>query len=98
MLVRKVSQGVSILSQSAASGVSSSRRRLPVRRRVADFSLGWGGLGAGVAAQVVFRESRAFLERVGSSKESRESSGVLVKLIRTWRLLISSLLWIWSWV
>ena len=42
-------------------------------------------------------ESSAFLDRVGSSKLSSDRFGVLIKLIRTWRLLISSLLRIRSW-
>ena len=42
-LARKVSRGVSSLSQSAAKGVSSSSSKLPVRRRVADLSFGRGG-------------------------------------------------------
>ena len=82
-LAKKVSRGVSSLSQSAAFAVSNSINRLPVRRRMADLSLGRGGLGSGEDAHVVFRESSDFLERVASSKTSSARSGVLTKLMRT---------------
>ena len=63
-LARNISREVSFLSQSAASWGSSSGGGLPMHRSVADLSLRWGGLGSGVDAHVVFRESRAFLGRV----------------------------------
>ena len=96
-LARKISLGVSSLSHSAASAVSNSINRLPVWRRMADLSLGRGGLGLGEDAHVVFRESRDFLERVASSKTSSARSGVLTKLMKTWHRLISPLFWIWIW-
>ena len=96
-LARKVLRGASFLSHSAASAESSSISRLPVRRRMADLSLGWGGLGSVDDAQVVFRESSDFLDRVSSSYVLSSRSGVLMKLMSTWRHLISSLFRIQIW-
>ena len=96
-LARKVSQGASFLSQSAALAESSSSSRLPVRRRMVDLSLGWGGLGLVDDAQVVFRESSDFLDKVSSSYVSSSRSRVLMKLMSTCRHLISSLFRIRIW-
>lgn len=88
-LARKASRGRGSRSQSADCGESSSRRRPPLRSRVVAFSFGIGGFGSVVEAHAVLRASRAFLDRVCSSRRLRARLGVLSKLIRTCRCLIS---------
>jgi len=90
MLERKLSCTSSLFSQSTALGESSSKSNPPLHMSVAALSLGCGGLGSVVAAQIVLMESVAFLERVYSSITSRFMLAVLSKSISICWCLISS--------
>ena len=90
MLSKNLSVTPSLLSQLAASGVSSSRSSPPFRSSVIDLSLMFSGLGDGAVVHVVRSESFAFLDSVSSFMASRVSSSVLLKSTSTCLLLICS--------